>query len=454
MKTLETDILIVGAGLAGRTAAEEVRNAGSGLRVMLFDAGGAASTEIMGFSAPVHPDDSPELFLRDILNAGGGRSDPRLARLLAERALPELHHLEALGLRFDRTPEGAYDTVNAIGSSFPRVVHSGSSTGRQAMRLLSAETEHERIVRLFRKEGVLCGACTSGGRRISAKAVILAGGGFAGLWKFHTWSRMLRGDSLILASEAGAELTGLGCVQFEPAVTVHPEKIAGFPVITTVLHEGAVLRNRFGRPLLSPEEPVPGKRELAGRILREIRAGNALPHGGIQYDFSSVDEAAFARKYPDYSAKFHRIEPDFRHLAFEVKPGAHTTLGGIRINERCETAVPGLFASGEAVGGIHGLDRIGGNAGLEVFVFGRIAGRSAAEYAAKTKRLPLPDVSDLPEPTPEAIFREIASVLDTCFDPLSDADMLRKGIAHLKTLPPFPHVRLAIAAMDDALSHR
>ena len=92
--------------------------------------------------------------------------------------------------------------------------------------------------------------------------------------------------------------------------------------------------------------------------------------------------------------------------------------------------------------------------GLEVFVFGRIAGRSAAEYAAKTKRLPLPDVSDLPEPTPEAIFREIASVLDACFDPLSDADMLRRGIAHLKTLPPFPHVRLAIAAMDDALSHR
>ena len=454
MKTLETDVLIVGAGLAGRNAAAELRETAPELRVLITDSGGAASTEIMGFSAPVHPGDSPELFLRDILVSGGGLADPELARTLAEGAIPELRRLERCGIRFDRTADGRYDTVNAVGSSLPRVVHSGTTTGKQAMRLLKTDMRNLRIVHLMKKDGIITGAFADDGTRISAKAVILAGGGFAGLWKFSTWSRNLRGDCLILASDAGAELTGLGCVQFEPTVSVFPPKTVRFPVITTVLHEGAVLRNRHGHSLLLPGEPVPRKSELARRILREINAGDALAHGGILYDFSAVCESAFARKYPEYYTKFKRLEPDFKRLAFEVKPGAHTTLGGIRINSRCESAVPGLFAAGEAVGGIHGCDRIGGNAGLEVFVFGRIAGKSAAEYAANTKRLPLPAPAPLPDPTPETVFREIAAILDTCFDPLKEPDKLRKGTLLLEALPRHPHVRLAIAALHDALISR
>ena len=454
MKAIETDILIVGGGLAGRNAAAEIRESDPGLRVLLCATGGAASTEIMGFSAPVHPDDSPELFLRDILAAGGGFADPLLARTLAERAIPELRRLERLGIRFDKLPDGRYDTVNAVGSTHPRVVHSGTTTGKQAIHLLDTEPVPMRIVQLLKNKGTICGAVAENGSRISAKAVILAGGGFAGLWKFSTWSRNLRGDTLILAADAGAELTGLGCVQFEPTVSVFPPKTVRFPVITTVLHEGAVLRNRHGHSLLLPGEPVPRKSELARRILREINAGNALAHGGILYDFSAVCESAFARKYPEYYTKFKRLEPDFKRLAFEVKPGAHTTLGGIRINSRCESAVPGLFAAGEAVGGIHGCDRIGGNAGLEVFVFGRIAGKSAAEYAANTKRLPLPAPAPLPDPTPETVFREIAAILDSCFDPLKEPDKLRKGTLLLEALPRHPHVRLAIAALHDALISR
>ena len=453
MTPIETDVLIVGSGLAGRNAAAELRESAPELRVLTVDSGGAASTEIMGFSAPVQPGDSPERFLRDILASGGGLTDPELARTLAERAIPELRRLEHSGIRFDRTEDGKYDTVNAVGSTLPRVVHSGTTTGQQAMRLLKTETLRLRIVQLLKSNGSICGAVAEDGRRISAKAVILAGGGFAGLWKFSTWSRNLRGDCLILASDAGAELTGLGCVQFEPTVTVFPETMTGFPVITTVLHEGALLRNRHGQSLLSPGEPVPRKSELAKRILREINAGNALEHGGILYDFAGVDETLFARKYPEYHAKFKRIEPEFRRLAFEVKPGAHTTLGGIRINARCETAVPGLFAAGEAVGGIHGRDRIGGNAGLEVFVFGRIAGKSAAEYVRNAERLFPAETDFRAISTPEPIFREIAAILDSCFDPLKDPGKLNKGIALLKALPPFPHVRLALAAANDALLH-
>ncbi len=453
MKTLETEILIVGGGLAGRNAAMELREIAPDLRFLLLDAGGAASTEIMGFSAPVHPADSPELFLRDILVSGGGLSDPQLARTLAERALPELKRLEHYGICFDKTTDGAFDPVNALGSTCPRVVHSGTTTGKQAMRLLKTDAIKQRIVRLLTTDGIISGALAADGTLISTKAVILAGGGFAGLWKFNTWSRNLRGDCLILAADAGAELTGLGCVQFEPTVTVFPEENAGFPVITTLLHEGACLRNRKGQSLLSPEEALPRKSELAKLILREINAGNALPHGGILYDFSGVEEKNFSRKYPEYDAKFRRIQPDFRQLSFEVKPGAHTTLGGIRVNDRCETGIPGLFAAGESVGGIHGRDRIGGNAGLEVFVFGRIAGKSAADYVRNAKRALPPNDGFHVSTTPEKFLREVAAILDASFDPLKEPDKLRKGIARLESLPRFPHVRLAIAAANDALNH-
>lgn len=453
MNRIETDILIVGGGLAGLNAAAELREQAPELRVLVADRGGAASSEIMGFSAPANPPDSPELFYHDILASGGGFSDPASAKTLAERAVPEMRRLENLGLRFDKCPDGSFDMVNAVGSSFPRVVHSGTTTGKQAMKLLKTDTVNLRIVQLLKNDGRICGACASNGTQIKAKAVILAGGGFAGLWKFSTWSKKLRGDCAILAENAGAELISPGFVQFEPTTAVYPETLAGFPVITTVLHEGACLRNCEGKNLLNPDEKVPRKSELAKRILREINAGRALEHGGIKYDFSGVEETFFAQKYPEYHAKFKRIEPEFRKLYFEVKPGAHTTLGGIRINSKCETGVPGLFAAGEAAGGIHGRDRLGGNAGLEVFVFGRIAGQSAAEYARRTRQAELPEYEFSCPETPEEIFRKTADILDACFDPLKEPDKLAKGIALLENLPQYPHVRLALAAAKDALAH-
>ena len=448
---LYTDVLIVGAGLAGLNAAAELRECAPELCVRIADAGGAASSEIMGFSAPVAPGDSPELFAGDILRSGGGCSDPGLVRTLTRNALPELHRLEAFGICFDRKPDGGYDTIHAVGTSFPRVVHSGTTTGKQAMRLLASPVERRRVVRLLTGGGRIAGVLFEDGSVIRAKAVILAGGGFAGLWKFSTWSKHLRGDALLLALGAGAELRDLGLIQFEPTVTVCPEKLAGFPVITTVLHEGAQLLNRNGEPLLDPGEPIPAKRQLAERIDRTIRDGRGTPHGGIRYDFSNVDEKRFAARYPEYYNKFRLLAPSFRELFFEVKPGAHTTLGGIRIDECCATGVPGLFAAGEAAGGLHGCDRLGGNAGLEVFVFGRIAGKSAAEYA---KSAPEPEISGdtkLPPHTPEAVYAAIADILDGCFPVIADEPHLREGVARLAGLPEYPAVQLAKRIFSDAL---
>ena len=224
------------------------------------------------------------------------------------------------------------------------------------------------------REGRVAGARFADGETVRCSAVLLAGGGFAGLWRFSSWNKLLRGDALLFARSAGAALDGLGLVQYEPTVTVYPEALCGFPVITTVLNAGARLLDREGNSLLAPGEPVPCKRELARRIAEALAAGRGWEHGGIRYDFSGVDEAEFARKYPGYYRKFRRFARSFRELFFEVKPGAHTTLGGIRIEPDGSTAVPGLFAAGECIGNLHGCDRLGGNAGLEVLVFCRSVG--------------------------------------------------------------------------------
>ena len=212
----EADVLIVGGGLAGLNAAAELEESFPELSVLLADCGGGASSEIMGFCAPILPGDSSALFRQDIIRAGQGLNSSSLAEVLSDRAIPELERLEALGIRFDRNRDGTLAAIRSVGSSFPRVVHSGTSTGRQALELLRRPVLRRRIVKLIVISGMLRGAVTEEGEIIRCKAAILAGGGFAGLWRFSTWSKNLRGDALVLGGDAGCTLCNLDCVQFEP----------------------------------------------------------------------------------------------------------------------------------------------------------------------------------------------------------------------------------------------
>ncbi len=449
---MRTDILIVGGGLAGRRAAAAIRRTAPELDLLLLDAGGGASTEIMGFSAPVEPGDSPEQLRRDTLGSGGGYSDPELVRVLADGALPALRELEAAGIAFDRRPDGAYDTVAALGTAFPRVVHAGTSTGKLAMKLPAVPVRNGRAVRLLLSGGRIAGACLAGGETVAARAVILAGGGFAGLWKCSTWSKSLRGDCLTLALDAGAELRDLRFVQFEPAVTRFPEPWAGFPIITTVLTEGAQLLDREGKSLLEPGKPLPRKRELALLIRRTVKAGMGLPHGGVRFDFSGVDEAGFAARYPEYFQKFRSLAPTLKELRFEVAPGAHTTLGGIAIAPDASTRIPGLFAAGEAAGGIHGRDRLGGNAGLEVLVFGRIAGESAARYVERVPFAPLPE-PEFPPETPPELYERLGELLDRRYPADTAPETVREGLEELKRFPEYPPVKLVRRMFREFLEH-
>ena len=205
---------------------------------------------------------------------------------------------------------------------------------------------------------------------ISARAVVIATGGWCGKYEFSTNPAYLRGDGIALAQALGAAVRDMDAVQYEPTVRVTGPR-RGVPVITTLLYKGATLRNERGEEFLGDLHL--NKDEMSKAILAEMARTQAQ---GVWYDLSAVAEA---------DLRDCKMDPAERRIF--VAPAPHTSLGGVVIDSVCRvldaTGAPilGLFAAGEVTGGLHGVNRLGGNAGTETLVFGRIAGASAAAFA-------------------------------------------------------------------------
>ncbi len=387
------DCLIIGGGLAGWMAAREC--AAAGLTVCLMEDGQGASPWVHGFNAPVHPDDSPECFLQDTLQSGQGLSTPALARALCQDARPVFDSLRQMGLSFNREGDG-YQLLRPLGASHPRVASIGNETGVEVLKALHRELEGRvqdmpgvRAVRLLTRDGRATGALaynqkTGQWLTVQAKAVILACGGYCGIFPVSTNKRDSGGDGIGMAWNAGAKLCDMEFIQFEPSAAVWPEALIGTSVITTLLFEGAVLRNKDGERFMlryGPEGERVGKDVMARRIAAEVAAGRGTPHGGVYFDATGVGRERLETGYAMYVERYRNVGIDLAAQWIELGPAPHTSLGGVCIDDQCRTTLPGLFACGEVVGGLHGANRIGGNAGLETLVFGRRAGISAAAYA-------------------------------------------------------------------------
>ena len=214
-----------------------------------------------------------------------------------------------------------------------------------------------------------------------AKTAVLATGGWCGKYAFSDNPPELRGDGIALAQSLGAAVRDRDAVQYEPTVALAPAAVRGIPVITTMLHEGATFRNALGEEFL-PDRHA-NKDELSRAILAEIAAGRGVD-GGVWFDATGVPADVLRTRYADTVRRYAAAGVDVTREPMLVAPAPHTSLGGVVIDARCRvlrpdgSPVPGLFAAGEVTGGVHGLNRIGGNAGTEVLVFGRIAGREAA----------------------------------------------------------------------------
>ncbi len=403
------NVLIIGTGLTGMMAAAQMkgllasrnRNAGrmeDEIQIELVGDGAGASPFVHGFNIPLDERDSVETFLEDTMRGGYGLSEPELAQKLCRGSLELLPDLEKLGISLEKK-DGKYVLLQPLGSSWPRVAGSGNHTGAEILNRLTGLlksredvrfTTQARVLRLDVRDGCLKGAVLwdRRNRRLeyrSASCALIACGGFCGIYPFSTNPADSGGDGIGMAYDAGVPLIDMEFVQFEPSVALYPETLRGKSVITTMFYEGALLQNgkgeRFMQRLHPGEHPECVSKDVLSRaIYEEIRKGNTTPHGGVWFDATGVGKEKLGKSYGSYVERYRRAGMDISQEPFEIAPGPHTSLGGIAVETDMSTAVPGIYAAGEAAGGIHGANRIGGNAGLETLVFGKLAGEGMLRF--------------------------------------------------------------------------
>ena len=389
-----TDVLVIGGGLAGWRAAEAAVKAGAS--VVLVANGAGNSPDIHALNVPVRDDDSVERFMDDTVKSGRGACDHALVETLCRGSVALAGEFP-----FDRNPDGSYKLLQPLGCSVPRCVSIDHKIGAWALAKIRHELAGKvdvvkgRVKNIDQDHSLFTINYSLDDEDVSceARSVVIATGGWCGKYAFSDNSPELRGDGIDMAVRLGAATRDMDAVQYEPTVALAPEKLRGIPVITTMLHDGATFRNKDGQEFLTDKHA--NKDEISRAILAEIKAGrgvsagvcaSARPHEfGVWFDATNVPHDILNTTYIDTVRRYAACGVDISREPMLVAPAPHTSLGGLVIDTHCRvlradgSPISGLFAAGEVTGGIHGLNRIGGNAGTEVLVFGRIAGEKAAK---------------------------------------------------------------------------
>ena len=436
-ETHEYDVLVIGAGGAGLRAAIEASATRLSVGLVCKSLLGKAHTVmaeggIAAALANVDQRDDWKVHFTDTMRGGQYVNNPRMAELHAKEAPACVRELEAWGALFDRTQDGRILQRNFGGHKYPRLAHVGDRTGLEMIRTLQDHGIHQgievhmecTIVTLLKDDGRVVGAFGYDRERgrfrvFGAKAVVLATGGVGRAYKITSNSWEYTGDGHSLAYHAGADLMDMEFVQFHPTGMVWPPSVRGILVTEGVRGEGGVLRNREGRRFMFDDIPElyrnqtsdneeegwrytqgdPDARrppELLTRdhvarcIVREIREGRGSPHDGVFLDIAWIKdrlptaEEHIRRKLPSMYHQFKQLAGiDITKEAMEVGPTTHYVMGGIRVDADTQMCnVPGLFAAGECAAGLHGANRLGGNSLSDLLVFGKRAGKYAAEFAA------------------------------------------------------------------------
>ena len=449
----ETDVLIVGGGAAGTMAAFECANAGVGVIQATKGRATSGTTTVArgGLAAAMGKDDGPELHLRDILKHGGELIDPELARVWVYDIIDVVDDLESWGAEFVRLPDGELDLKTFPTHSRNRACHHYDTTGNMITKVLSRKLRDDRriqkhsitaIVDLIRRDDRVVGAWGVDYRKgvlvvYYAKQVVMCTGGGSGLFYVNDNPPQVTGDGYVLGFRAGAPLLGIEMIDFQ-AMCCSPKELFGFaPHPTGFINAGAVFRNRNGEEFLKRYFPDTAEQSTRSEVIlamaKEIHAGRAGSTGGIFMDATKVPMDVVQKQIPHvYRTCLHR-GIDISKTPLEVAPGSHTWLGGLKIDINGQTPINGLFAAGETAGGIHGGNRIGGSALSASLVYGRRAGRRAAELVKEERTHPEKD-DDLAIPKTEQVW--LADLMTRDSGPMqSDVRMNCRMLAHNKLGP-------------------
>jgi L-aspartate oxidase len=425
VEVLDADVVVLGAGLAGLSAALRLRPR----RVHVvtkarFGAGGASPWAQGGVAAAVGPDDSPAQHAADTIAVAGGLADEEVVDLLTREGPAAIARLVGLGARLDRDERHRFALGREAAHSRSRILHARDATGAELVRALTAAARHSPGLQVFEhafaldlltEDGRVTGVLTRAhdGRLVihRARAVVLATGGIGRAFSHTTNPVEATGDGLAMAARAGARLADLEFVQFHPtALAVGADPM---PLLTEALRgRGATVVDERGRRFLTDVDPAA---ELAARdvvsrgIARHLLAGHQA--------FLDARQAVgddFPRSFPTVFALCQRHGIDPRREVVPVAPAAHYHMGGVLVDPSGRTSLDGLWACGEvACTGVHGANRLASNSLLEAVVFGgRVADDVAVREAflAAPAREPLMEAPSAGDPGSAA---EIVSTLRT-----------------------------------------
>jgi succinate dehydrogenase/fumarate reductase flavoprotein subunit len=408
----DVDLLIIGGGGAGTVAALFAYESGIPIEKILIVTklrhGDANSMMAQGgIQAADRPGDSPALHYLDIYGGGHFTNKPELARALALDAPGIINWHENLGVMYDRQEDGEFQELSGGGTCRNRMHSCKDYSGMEIMRNIRDRARNLEIPVLefapiaeliLDDKGQVAGAVAFNLETyeyyvIRAKATILATGGSGRLHlsNYPTTNHYgATGDGLVMAYHVGANLRDLDTIQIHPTGDAFPEPIVGILSTEKIRGLGAKPINKNGDPFVFPLEP----RDVeSASFIRECKEGRGIvtPTGmpGVWLDTPMIEikhgEGTIATKLAGELRKFKRFGIDMTTHPILVYPTLHYQNGGVEINEKCETRVPGLFAAGEVTGGVHGKNRLMGNSLLDFNVFGRRAGIYAAKYVKKSK---------------------------------------------------------------------
>jgi fumarate reductase (CoM/CoB) subunit A len=395
-ESVDAHVLVIGSGGAGVRAAIEASRYGSVVLVSKTIAGKGGCTTMAegGFNAVLREGDSIDVHREDTLSGGAYLNDPALVDALVREAPERMNDLVQWGAVFDVTNECMIAQRPFGGQRYPRTCYAGDRTGHELImtlldRLDATDTQlyqEVSVVDLIPDEnGAVTGAIAldRDGNPIlfSADATVLATGGGTQVYDISTNSAAGTGDGFAMAYRAGAELIDMEMIQFHPTGAVYPYDARGRLVTEAVRGEGGILLNARRERFMERYDPA--RMELSTRdvvsraIATEVLEGRGTNRGGVYLDVTHLPAEKIEARLPVMLEQFLAYGVDIRREPMEVAPTAHHIMGGLRITPECRTTLPGLFACGEVSGGVHGANRLGGNALAETQVFGKRAGESA-----------------------------------------------------------------------------
>ena len=447
------DILVVGGGAAGLTAA---LRAAAHARVILLTRGPLLQSNSAraqgGIAAALDPLDAPALQVADTLAAGAGLCDGAAVETLAADAPDIMRDLAARGVAFEREA-GAFVLGLEGGHSRRRIVHAADATGWALTSVLAREARASAAIRIFEGyqavdllgspgscDGLLARDAAGGWHEFHAAATVMAGGGAGALYGLTSNHPHALGEGIALAYRAGAEVADMEFVQFHPTV-FRTGSGQGFLISEAARGEGGRLLTPTGRRFMLDVDP---RAELAPRDVVARGIFDAMRRAGSDHvllDLTHLDAEALARRFPGIVKRCRGEGLDPATARIPVAPAAHYLMGGIRTDLDGATSLAGLYAAGEcACTGVHGANRLASNSLLECLVFGRRAADAALDYivAAPSFGANAPPAHEV-DPSAETIWpAELAALMREEVGLSRSADGLRQALGALAARAGLP----------------